>query len=85
MLTSDDPECSPMTTFVDSHYIHIDGATFDGVAETVVASGLRAVLGRAAVDGAAIPEIFREEPSVERRRNHVHKHRPASPGAPCGA
>lgn len=56
------------TTFVDSHYIHIDGATFDGVAETVVASGLRAVLGRAAVDGAAIPEVFREEPSVAERQ-----------------
>src|SRR5512138_2810443 len=26
------------TTFVDSHYIHVDGASFDGVAETVVAS-----------------------------------------------
>lgn len=50
------------TTFVDSHYIHVDGAAFDAVAETVVASGLRALLGRAAVDAAVIPEPFREEP-----------------------
>jgi 5-methylthioadenosine/S-adenosylhomocysteine deaminase len=52
------------TAFVDSHYIHVDPAAFDGVAEAVVASGLRALLGRAAVDAAVVPEPFREEPAV---------------------
>jgi 5-methylthioadenosine/S-adenosylhomocysteine deaminase len=56
------------TTFVDSHYIHIDEAAFDGVAQTVAASGLRALLGRAAVDGPVVPEPFREAPSVAGRR-----------------
>jgi 5-methylthioadenosine/S-adenosylhomocysteine deaminase len=56
------------TTFVDSHYIHVDPGAFDGVAETVVASGLRALLGRAAVDAPVIPEVFREEPPVAERR-----------------
>ena len=51
------------TTFVDSHYIHVDPDTFDGVAEAVVASGLRALLGRAAADGPAVPENFREQPA----------------------
>jgi len=55
------------TTFVDSHYIHVDRSTFDGVAETVVASGVRAVLGRAAVDAAVVSEPFREEPAVAER------------------
>jgi 5-methylthioadenosine/S-adenosylhomocysteine deaminase len=56
------------TTFVDSHYIHVDAAAFDGVAETVAASGLRALLGRAAADGPVVPEPFREEPPVAARR-----------------
>ncbi|MBI1734601.1 MAG: amidohydrolase [Candidatus Rokubacteria bacterium] len=60
------------TSFVDSHYIHVDPMTFDGVAEAVVASGLRALLGRAAVDGPAVPEPFREEPALaERRAEHA--------------
>jgi 5-methylthioadenosine/S-adenosylhomocysteine deaminase len=56
------------TAFVDSHYIHVDSGAFDGVAETVVTSGLRALLGRAAIDGSVIPEPFREEPLVAERR-----------------
>jgi 5-methylthioadenosine/S-adenosylhomocysteine deaminase len=56
------------TSFVDSHYIHVDASTFDGVAEAAAASGLRALLGRAAVDGPAVPDPFREEPSVAERR-----------------
>jgi len=56
------------TTFVDSHYIHVDPETFDGVAESVVASGLRALLGRAAVDANVVPETFREEPATAAKR-----------------
>jgi 5-methylthioadenosine/S-adenosylhomocysteine deaminase len=56
------------TTFVDSHYIHCDPETFDGLAEAVVTSGLRAVLGRAAVDGPVVPEPFRETPFDAARR-----------------
>jgi 5-methylthioadenosine/S-adenosylhomocysteine deaminase len=59
---------SGTTAFVDSHYVHIDDAAFDGVAGTVAASGLRALLGRAAVDGPVIPEPFREELRVAERR-----------------
>ena len=55
------------TSFVDSHYIHVDREAFDGVAETVAASGLRALLGRAAVDASVIPEPFREDPAVAER------------------
>jgi hypothetical protein len=51
------------TTFVDNHYIHVDRGAFDGTAESVVASGLRAVLGRAAVDTPIAPE-----PSARSRR-----------------
>jgi 5-methylthioadenosine/S-adenosylhomocysteine deaminase len=56
------------TTFVDSHYVHVHEGTFDAVAETVTASGLRALLGRAAVDSPIVPEVFREEPAVAERR-----------------
>jgi 5-methylthioadenosine/S-adenosylhomocysteine deaminase len=59
------------TTFVDSHYIHVDRAAFDGVAETVVASGLRALLGRAAVDGPVIPDPFREEPALAEQQTEL--------------
>ena len=58
---------SGITTFVDSHYIHVDRETFDGVARAAVASGMRAILGRAAVDAPVVPEPFREEPEVARR------------------
>jgi 5-methylthioadenosine/S-adenosylhomocysteine deaminase len=58
---------SGITTFVDSHYIHVDRETFDGVARAALASGMRAVLGRAAMDAPVVPEPFREEPDVARR------------------
>ena len=55
------------TTFVDSHYIHVDPGTFDAVAREALGSGMRALLGRAAVDAAVVPEPFREKPDVARR------------------
>ena len=58
---------SGITTFVDSHYVHVDREAFDGVARAALASGMRAVLGRAAVDAPLVPEPFREAPDVARR------------------
>jgi 5-methylthioadenosine/S-adenosylhomocysteine deaminase len=56
------------TTFVDSFYIHLDPGAFDAVAAAVADSGLRAVLGRASLDGPVVAEEFREKPSVARGR-----------------
>ena len=52
---------SGTTAFVDSHYVHHDPLLFDAVAEAVEESGLRAVLARAVIDGAFVPEPFRED------------------------
>ncbi|MGI5824303.1 MAG: amidohydrolase family protein [Bacillota bacterium] len=51
------------TTFVDSHYINLDLRCQDKIAEAVIESGIRGILGRGTVNGAGAPEAARE--SVE--------------------
>jgi 5-methylthioadenosine/S-adenosylhomocysteine deaminase len=60
------------TAFVDSHYVHHDPRTFDAVAEAVVESGLRALLARAVMDAAVVPEPLREDvPTALRESERV--------------
>jgi 5-methylthioadenosine/S-adenosylhomocysteine deaminase len=53
---------SGTTTVVDSHYLHADADAHDGIAQACLNSGIRAILGRAAMDLSNVPELFRETP-----------------------
>ncbi len=50
---------SGTTCVVDSHYVHGGSDSHDGIASACLASGIRAVLCRAAMD-TGVPEQFRE-------------------------
>jgi len=54
---------SGTTTVVDSHYLHHDPRGQDGVARACLDSGMRAILGRAAMDASVVAEPFRETAS----------------------
>jgi 5-methylthioadenosine/S-adenosylhomocysteine deaminase len=53
---------SGTTTVVDSHYLHRDPGAEDGIARACLDSGMRAILGRAAMDASTVMEPFRETP-----------------------
>ena len=53
---------SGTTTVVDSHYLHADPAAQDGIARACRDAGLRAVLGRSAMDTGSVPAPFLETP-----------------------
>jgi len=53
---------SGTTTVVDSHYLHHHPRAQDGVARACLNSGMRAILGRAAMDANIVAEPFRETP-----------------------
>ncbi|MCM3760941.1 amidohydrolase [Alkalihalobacillus oceani] len=48
------------TTFVDSHFIHHDKKAIDGIANAALEAGMRAVLGRTAIDQGPAPTRFHE-------------------------
>lgn len=50
------------TTFNDSHYINIDKRCNDAIAEVTRKTGMRGILGRAAINHLPAPEIFHETP-----------------------
>jgi 5-methylthioadenosine/S-adenosylhomocysteine deaminase len=51
---------SGTTLVVDSHYLHGDPGSQDGIAQGCLDSGIRAILARAAVDSNDVPTPFRE-------------------------
>ena len=51
---------SGVTTVVDSHYLHALPGSQEGIAQGCLAAGIRAILGRAAMDTPDVPEPFRE-------------------------
>lgn len=53
---------SGTTTVVDSHYLHHDPNAQDHIAQACLDSGIRAILGRAAMDSTSVPKPFRETP-----------------------
>lgn len=48
------------TTVVDSHYLHFVPGAADAIAQGCWEAGVRAILGRAAMDSGPVPERFRE-------------------------
>ncbi len=52
---------SGTTCFSDSHYVHIDKQSIDGVARAVIEAGMRSVLGRASLDTGEVPAVFKED------------------------
>ncbi len=63
MLTAVEMIKGGATTYVDCHYMNQDLECQDYIAEATKASGLRGVLGRAAIDSAPAPEALRESVS----------------------
>jgi len=57
---------SGTTTFADSHYIHLDKKSIDGIAEGTLESGLRAIIVRAS-QNIFDPEEFLEDISTAKR------------------
>lgn len=53
---------SGTTTVVDSHYLNADRQAHDRIAQACLDSGMRAILGRAAMDTGGVPAAFRERP-----------------------
>jgi 5-methylthioadenosine/S-adenosylhomocysteine deaminase len=49
---------SGTTTVVDSHYLHAVPDAQDGIAEGCLEAGIRAILGRAAMDTGPVPPAF---------------------------
>ena len=66
---------SGTTTVVDSHYLHADPDSQNGIAKACLDSGIRAILGRASFDLTNVPEPFRETPetAVKGAENFIHK------------
>ena len=66
---------SGTTTVVDSHYLHSDPKAQDGIAQACLDSGVRAILGRAAMDASSVPDPFRETPeeAVRATERFIHK------------
>jgi len=66
---------SGTTTVVDSHYLHGDPCAQEGIARACFDSGIRAILGRAAMDSSSVPEPFREVPrdAVRATEHFIHR------------
>lgn len=66
---------SGTTTVVDSHFLHSDPNAQDGIARACFDSGMRVILGRAAMDSGSVAEPFREIPedAVSATERLIHR------------
>jgi 5-methylthioadenosine/S-adenosylhomocysteine deaminase len=59
------------TCISDNMYVNVDRSNFDGVAEAIEKSGLRAILERGSLDNPPAPEAFQETPEIAARETEI--------------